>query len=206
MSAAKLSADLLIQMAKARRTIYALDKNLPVSTSRIQELVNETTLHTPSSFNSQSNRAVVLLGPEHDKLWDMTASTLRAIVPDDKWKHTEDRMAMFKKAAGTVLFFEDDDVVKGMQAAFPSYADRFPAWATQSAGMQQLLLWTALELEGLGANLQHYNPIIDDKVAATWSLPRSWRLNAQLVFGGRAGEPGDKEFKPLEDRVKVFGA
>lgn len=206
MSAAKLSADLLIQMAKARRTIYTLDKNLPVSTSRIQELVNETTLHAPSSFNSQSNRAVVLLGPEHDKLWDMTASTLRAIVPDDKWKHTEDRMAMFKRAAGTVLFFEDDDVVKGMQAAFPSYADRFPAWATQSAGMQQLLLWTALELEGLGANLQHYNPLIDDKVAATWSLPRSWRLNAQLVFGGRAGEPGDKEFKPLEDRVKVFGA
>ncbi|KHO00933.1 nitroreductase family protein [Metarhizium album ARSEF 1941] len=206
MSAAKLSADLLIQMAKARRTIYALDKNLPISTSRIQELVNETTLHTPSSFNSQSNRAVVLFGSEHDKLWDLTTSTLRAIVPDDKWKPTQDRMAMFKGAAGTVLFFEDQDAVKSMQAAFPAYADRFPGWATQSAGMQQLLLWTSLELEGLGANLQHYNPLIDEKVAATWDLPKSWQLNAQLVFGGRAGEPGTKEFKPLDERVKVFGA
>ncbi|KAG8420339.1 putative nitroreductase [Metarhizium acridum] len=190
MSAAKLSADLLIQMAKARRTIYALDKNLPVSASRIRELVNETTLHTPSSFNSQSNRAVVLLGSEHDKLWDMTTTA---------WPCS-------KGPPGTVLFFEDDDVVKSMQAAFPSYADRFPGWATQSAGMQQLLLWTALELEGLGANLQHYNPLIDDKVAAAWGLPKSWKLNAQLVFGGRAAEPGDKDFKPLEDRVKVFGA
>ncbi|CAG9942174.1 unnamed protein product [Clonostachys rosea f. rosea IK726] len=59
---------------------------------------------------------------------------------------------------------------------------------------------------GLGANLQHYNPIIDDKVAAQWSLPATWKLNAQLVFGGKAGEAGPKEFKPLEERVKVFGA
>ncbi|OAQ68327.1 nitroreductase [Pochonia chlamydosporia 170] len=206
MSAAKLSADVLFQMAKARRTIYALDKNLTISTSRIQELVNEATLHTPSSFNSQSNRAVVLFGAEHDKLWDIATSTLRAIVPDDKWKHTEDRMTMFKNAAGTILFFEDQDAVKGMQAAFPAYADRFPNWASQSAAMQQLLLWTGLELEGLGANLQHYNPLIDVQVADTWNLPKSWKLNAQLVFGGRAGEPGEKEFKPLEERVKVFGA
>ncbi|KAG6021501.1 hypothetical protein E4U41_002474 [Claviceps citrina] len=93
-----------------------------------------------------------------------------------------------------------------MQAAFPAYADRFPGWAAQSAGMQQCLLWTALELEGLGANLQHYNPLIDRKVAETWGLPESWTLGAQLVFGGRVAEAGDKEFKPLEERVKVFGA
>lgn len=206
MSAPKLSADLLFQMAKARRSIYALDKNLTVSTKRIQDLVNEATLHTPSSFNSQSNRVVVLFGTEHGKLWDIATTTLRAIVPDDKWKHTEDRIAMFKNAAGTILFFEDEEAVRGMQAAVPAYADRFPNWASQTAAMQQLLLWTGLELEGLGANLQHYNPIIDEKVAETWNLPTTWKLNAQLVFGGRAGEPREKEFKPLEERVKVFGA
>ncbi|KAG5981147.1 hypothetical protein E4U55_003234 [Claviceps digitariae] len=206
MSAPKLSADLLLEMAKSRRTIYALNKTLPVPTSRIHELVNQTTLHTPTSFNSQSTRLVVLFGPEHDKLWDLTSSTLRAIVPDDKWQHTQDRLTGFKNAAGTVLFFEDQDAVKAMQAAFPTYADRFPVWASQSAGMQQHLLWTALELDGLGANLQHYNPLIDEKVAQTWDLPKSWTLNAQLVFGGRAGEPGEKTFQPLEERVKVFGA
>lgn len=204
--AAKLSADVLLQMAKSRRTFYPLSKDLTISTQRIQELVNETTLHTPSSFNSQSNRAVVLFGAEHDKLWDITSDILKAIVPEASWKPTGDKMAMFKGAAGTVLFFDDNEVIQTMQNKFPSYTDKFPIWATQSNGMQQHLLWTALELEGLGANLQHYNPLIDEKVAETWGLPSNWKLNAQLVFGGKTGEASAKEFQPLEQRVKVFGA
>ncbi|KEY65934.1 hypothetical protein S7711_07739 [Stachybotrys chartarum IBT 7711] len=203
--AAKFNADTLIQLAKSRRTYYALNKELPVPTSRITDIVNELTLHTPSSFNSQSNRVLVLFGAEHDKLWDMTSDILKTIVPEEAWEPTAGRIAGFKAGAGTILFFDDQDVVNGMQAQFAAYADKFPGWASQSLGMQQILTWTALELEGLGANLQHYNPLIDQKVAETWKVPESWKLNAQLVFGGRAGEPGDKDFKPLEERVKVFG-
>lgn len=72
--------------------------------------------------------------------------------------------------------------------------------------MLQLAIWTALEAEGLGANLQHYSPLIDAKVAETWKIPPTWKLNAQLVFGGRGAEPGPKEFKPIADIYKVFGA
>jgi predicted oxidoreductase (fatty acid repression mutant protein) len=72
--------------------------------------------------------------------------------------------------------------------------------------MHQIAVWTALELEGFGANLQHYNPLIDDKVAATWGVPKDWELASTLVFGTPVGEPGDKTFLPLEERVKVFGA
>lgn len=205
MSGGKMSADALLQMAKTRRTIYKLNKTLPVAAGRIRELVQQTTLHTPSSFNSQSNRVVVLVGAEHDRLWDFAAEALRAIVPDDRWPATADRIAGFRAAAGSALFFTDDDAVKDMQAKFPTYADRFPSWADQSNGMQQLLLWTALELEGLGANLQHYNPLIDQKVAATWDIPASWKLNAQLVFGGKDADAGEKDFQPLDHRVKFYG-
>jgi predicted oxidoreductase (fatty acid repression mutant protein) len=205
--AAKVSADSLISLIKNRRTFYALTKDLgSVTPARIQELVKETTLHTPSSFNSQTNRLVVLFGAEHDKLWDITSETLKTVVPEDGWKATSDKLALFKGAAGTILFFDDNDVVSGMQSKFPPYADKFPVWASQSNGMQQFLLWTAFEAEGLGANLQHYNPLIDQKVAEAWKVPSSWKLNAQLVFGGRTGEPNAKEFKPIEERVKVFGA
>ena len=93
-----------------------------------------------------------------------------------------------------------------MQEKFALYADKFPLWATQSDAMLQFTIWTALEAEGLGANLQHYNPIIDSKVAETWKTPSNWRLNAQLVFGGKTGEAGEKTQLPIEDRVKVFGA
>ena len=75
--------------------------------------------------------------------------------------------------------------------------------------MHQFALWTALEAEGAGANLQHYNPIIDSKVAARWSIPEEWSLKAQLVFGGRAGPSqweGKKPQQPLEERLMVFGA
>jgi len=71
--------------------------------------------------------------------------------------------------------------------------------------MHQFAAWTALEAEGFGANLQHYNPIIDDKVRAQWNVPEDWNLRAQLVFGGRAGAPGEKTFKPLEDRLFIHG-
>lgn len=60
--------------------------------------------------------------------------------------------------------FEDDTVIRSMQKEFELYKDNFPVWANQSNGMLQFAVWTALELEGLGASLQHYNPLIDDEV------------------------------------------
>lgn len=49
-----------------------------------------------------------------------------------------------------------------------------------------------LEDTGLGASLQHYNPLIDDEVRKRWSLPREWKLIAQMPFGTPAGEPGER--------------
>lgn len=73
--------------------------------------------------------------------------------------------------------------------------------------MLQFAVWTALEAEGLGANLQHYNPLVDAKVAEEWKVPSSWKLSAQLVFGGKTtADAGAKEFKPVEEKLKVYGA
>jgi len=66
-------------------------------------------------------------------------------------------------------------------------------------------VWTALENEGLGCSLQHYNPLIDQQISRTWDVPGEWRLRAQMPFGGPAGQPGEKQFKPLEERVFVHG-
>ncbi|KAH6889923.1 Nitroreductase-like protein [Thelonectria olida] len=204
--AAKISADLLIQLAKNRRSIYPLTKDLPISTARITEIVNDATLQTPSSFNNQSNRIAVLFGAEHEKLWDITKDTLKAIVPADAFAATEQKLNLFRGAAGTVLFFADQTVVEDFQAKFAPYADKFPHWAAQSAAIQQYITWTAFEAEGLGANLQHYNPLIDAQVQENWKIPATWKLDAQLVFGGKTSDAGEKTYQPLEERVKVFGA
>lgn len=66
-------------------------------------------------------------------------------------------------------------------------------------------VWVALQGEGFGANLQHYSPLIDEGIQKQWSLPASWKLDAQLVFGAPASESSEKAFAPIEDRFKVFG-
>lgn len=66
------------------------------------------------------------------------------------------------------------------------------------------IVWTTLESLGFGANLQHYNPLVDEAIAKEWSLPSEWGLVAQLVFGTPAGEVAEKSFNDLEGRVKVF--
>ncbi|CAJ2508098.1 Uu.00g092840.m01.CDS01 [Anthostomella pinea] len=202
-----ISANSVLELIKARRSYYQLTKDLPIPASRVDEIVKEALLHVPSSFNSQSNRIVVLYGADHDKLWDITSEILKPYVTDEAaWASTEKRMAGFRGGAGTVLFFDDQETVFEYQKNVPLYKDKFPAWATQSDAMLQFACWTALEAEGLGANLQHYNPLIDERVAKEWGVPTTWQLNAQLVFGGRAGEPGPKTFKPVEERFKSFGA
>ena len=69
----------LQQAAETRRSIYALNKNLPISNEEISEIVKHAVLHTPSSFNSQSTRVVVLFGEEHGKVWQFVEDALRAI-------------------------------------------------------------------------------------------------------------------------------
>ncbi|KAK3325343.1 Nitroreductase-like protein [Apodospora peruviana] len=206
MSSTTVSANAVLDQIKNRRTYYPLSKDLTVSPERVQEIIKEAVQHVPSSFNSQSNRVVVLFGDAHEKLWDITTEILKGIVPEANFAPTAGKMAMFKGAAGSVLFFEDQEVVEGMQAKFALYAEQFPIWAMQSNAMLQHTVWVALEAEGLGANLQHYNPIINAKVAEEWKIPSTWKLSAQLVFGGKTGPAGEKTFNPIEDKLKVFGA
>lgn len=189
---------------KARRSIYAISKEEVVSDQRVEEIVAEAVLHTPSSFNSQSSRVVVLFHEQHDKLWDITKETLREIVPADSFAPTEEKMAAFRSGRGTVLFFEDQEVIQGLQEQFALYKDNFPVWSEQSSGMLQFVVWTALANEGIGATLQHYNPLIDEKVRKEWNIPASWKLIAQMPFGKPMAEPGEKPFNPIESRMKVF--
>ena len=196
----------LQQLAEKRRSIYALSNQLPVSNDAIVKLVEHAVLHTPSAFNSQSTRIVVLFGDDHNKLWQMTEDTLRDIVDnEEQFAATKEKMDGFKAGAGTVMFFEDHSVIRDMQAAAPLYADKFPIWSHQTSAMHQYVIWTALASINVGANLQHYNPIIDKKVANEWNIDEHWELNAQMVFGAIEQPAGDKEFKPVADRMQVFG-
>lgn len=198
-----MSKDFLTAVAD-RRSFYGISKEKVVSDDRIKEIIDHAVKHTPSSFNSQSTRVVLLLGDHHDKLWDITKEALRKIVPADQFGSTEDKINSFKNGYGTILFFEDNKVIESLQQQFAAYKDNFPIWSQQTSGMHQFVIWTALEIEGFGASLQHYNELIDSDVRKEWDIPENWKLIGQMPFGKPTEEPKEKEFQPLEERIKVF--
>lgn len=198
-----MSKDFLAAVAD-RRTFYGINKEAVISDDKIKEIIDHAVKHTPSAFNSQSARVVLLLGNQHDRLWDITKEALRKVVPADQFSSTEEKINSFRSGYGTVLFFEDNSVIESLQQQFALYKDNFPIWSQQASGMHQFVIWTALEIEGLGASLQHYNELIEADVKKEWSIPNNWKLIAQMPFGKPTAAPGEKQFQPLEERVKVF--
>lgn len=196
----------LQHIAETRRSIYALGKNSSINKDQVIQIVEHALQHTPSAFNSQSTRALALFGIEHEKLWELAKEELEKVTPKEKFSATENRINGFKAAAGSVLFFEDQEVIKGLQEKFPLYAENFPIWSEQTNAMHQYAIWTALSAAGVGANLQHYNPLIDAKVSQTWDIPNHWKLRAQLIFGNILSPSGQKDFLPMENRLKVCGS
>lgn len=179
-----------------RRSQYALGKNLPISESEVLEIIDNAVKYSPSAFNSQTAHAVVLLGDNHQKLWDIAFEELGKFLPNEDAKTaTKAKLDGFAAAYGTILFFEDHDVVKGLQEQFPSYADNFPIWSEQSTGIASFAVWNALAEAGVGANIQHYNPVIDERVAKEWNIPANLVLRAQMPFGEIVGEPTPIERK-----------
>lgn len=90
-----------------------------------------------------------------------------------------------------------------MQEQFPRYAENFTVWANQANGMLQLAIWSGLRELGIGASLQHYNPVIDERVKKLLQLPEEYVFVAQMPFGGIVNEPALKEKEDINKRVRV---
>ena len=195
----------ILDMFKKRRSIYVLGKNITLSQSETAENVKQCIKNAPSAFNSQTARAVVLFGSEHQKLWQIVLSHLQKVTPAGKFGATQNKITSFAEACGTVLFFEDMAAVEELQKQYPLYYDAFPVFSCQSSGMAQYMVWTMFASENIGASLQHYNPLIDDDVKKEFNLPASWKLMSQMPFGSIEAAAGEKSFLPLENRVLIKG-
>ena len=186
----------ILEGLRLRRTVYQLNKELPIPAAEVRQLIEETTELVPDAFNMKSARVIVAFGAKQDALWD-------AVYEAFGGKVAREKIDGFCAAAGTVLYFYDETVVSALQEKFPLYAANFPVWANQANGMLQLAVWTALRERGIGANLQHYNPVIDERVKALFGVSASWKLIAQMPFGGIVEEPGKKDDEEISRRVRI---
>lgn len=203
--------DNLFAAAETRLSCYTLSDESTIPDTRIHEIVNAAVKHAPSSFNVQSARAVILVKDDHQALWDLADRAVKSSTEEKNHEFLQKMVSGFRKAYGSVLWFEDKDALDGLAAKNPLFGHLVPEWADSSSGMHQFLVWTALELEGMGCNLQHFNfiPEFAEEVLKHWNLPKQWIFKSQLVFGKPTdGLKRGKErtYAPLADRVMIFGS
>ena len=187
----------------ARRSEYSLDAR-DVDTDAVIARIRGIAGSVPSAFNAQSARILCLIGEDHRRFWEMVEDVLRERSRDpERFKGTKAKLAGFRAAAGTILFYEVDSKTKELMEAHPSYRDMFPQWAEHGNAMMQFAVWCAITDMGLGANIQHYNPLIDSRAAEMLSVPDGYRLVAQMVFGRVTDPAGPKGKLSGDDIVSV---
>ena len=185
-----------LESFNCRRSYYALDDNIKLSDEQIIDFVTETVRLVPDAMDRNTQNVAILMGDAHKKLWDNIYDVYEGQVKREK-------IDGFKAGYGTVLFFYDEIMVRENEVNYPLYKLNFLPWAYQANGMLQISVWNGLTEMGLGVNLQHYNPIIDEMVQREFGIEDNLVLLAQMVFGNPIAPPDPKE-KSAEGRVRVL--
>lgn len=79
-----------------RRSFYTLKKTCSVPDETLKSIVERSVLHSPSAFNAQQSRAIIVTSAMHDQLWDMVIETYNKLFKDNG--------ASLSFATGWVLF------------------------------------------------------------------------------------------------------
>lgn len=193
-----------IDIIKQRRSVYDLHKHLPISEKKLMRILEDVITESPTAFNMQSSHVIVLLDGQHERLWNIITKTLKDVVPSDKFEPTQNKMDMFTNAKGTILFFENTQIIELLKIDYPLYKDQFNNFALIGMGILQGNIWNALAEVEIGASLQHYNPLIDKAVKEEWDIPEHYQLSAQMVFGGIGSIPEPKEKVDVHSRLNLY--
>ncbi|MDO5788287.1 MAG: nitroreductase family protein [Fusobacterium sp.] len=187
----------LKKILEKRRSIYNIGNDLPISEDEVTTLVKDLTELVPDAFDMKSARVIILFNEKHHFFWDTVFNIFDG-------KISREKIESFKSGAGTILYFYDKNVVQVLQEKFPLYAQNFPIWANQANGMLQFTIWSGLAEKGIGANLQHYNPVIDKKIKEIFNIPESYEFVAQMPFGNIKLEALSKAKENIDTRVIVI--
>ncbi|KAJ0275991.1 hypothetical protein Brms1b_007735 [Colletotrichum noveboracense] len=177
--------------ASYRRTIYGLKGTSSVPDSRARDIIQKIQVFAPSAYNTQPIRYSLVTGEKHKLFWEII---IQAAEPSIKgtneaaWKSMQGFLQNHKAAYGSVVVWESLNAQNKGAESHKSAAQMFPQYGDHASGMAQMLLWTALELEGLGANLKHMQSIPQVEVALKefCGVPEDYSLKAHINYGDKA--------------------
>lgn len=195
-----------LQTLKNRRSIYNLGTNVNLSNEEITSIISDCLKHSPSAFNYPTTNVIIAFGEKHQQIWQITTDILKEKLAkkEETFAVAQNKINKFKAGVGTILFFEDTEIINELKETYAMYAENFSTWSNQANGMLQNNIWTALSQVNIGANLQHYNPLIDDKIKELFSIPDTWKLTAQMPFGSIEAQANEKYIEDISTRLKVY--
>ncbi|KAK7194248.1 hypothetical protein NESM_000339600 [Novymonas esmeraldas] len=189
--------DALAAVKLARQLTSVLPQH--VTRDYLTTVVQRAVALTPSSFNSQSTRVVVLHGRMHRLFWQrLIGHTV----------HLAKEAALLTDqvvpAACTVILCEDMDVVRRMQATFPKYASLLPGHAEQASAMCELSVVSALGCDGVATLSRHHRIDLHENFHEVFTVPPSWEMRAQIACGGCGNAGYEKETLSDDHYFKII--
>ena len=80
-----------LDLVQKRRSIYHLNNKTDVSIKKIVETIQTCLKHSPSAFNSQTSRIILLINEPYLSFWSSTNNTLKEITPPEKFNQTNEK-------------------------------------------------------------------------------------------------------------------
>jgi len=193
----------ILELMNKRHSFYDINDKISLKNSELEALIKKCMELYPSSFNTQSARLMLLYNQKHLYFWSLVEDKLLKTAPKDKTEDIKKRIASFAKGYGTILFFDDSNIVKELEKKMPLYADNFKNWSHQSNAILQFMIWSALSDKNIGASMQHYNPLVDDCVKTAFNVPKNWEFVAQMPFGGIESQPQPHSFNDIDGKILI---
>jgi uncharacterized protein len=160
------------------------------------ERVQEAILRTPSAYGVPVWH-VVLVHQRRAAFWDEVELGFRQFLSGERLERYLDRLQGFRAAAAVALIYEDRDSLPELRDAWNLSDETARSFVQQGLGMVQLAIWLAITAEGLVTSLQHWDWLIQDRIADFIGLPADrYHLAATMPIGLPAEEP--RQTTPIE--------
>lgn len=194
------------EVALKRRSHYALSAEWVAPQEDVETLLKSVLRSVPTHFNSQSVRMVLLTDDAHRRHWELIEQILISQIGEEQYnKSTRAKIHnSFMSGVGTVLYFEESSITKGLSEQMPLYADNFAKWAHQVQGSHQWAVWIGLTELGFGASLQHYIGMNDTAIKEQVGVPAEWEFIAHMPFGKALDDPEVKPKTSMDELLKVL--
>lgn len=155
----------------------------PETIARLQDAV----VRTPSAFGVTPWQ-IVILQEQRDAFWDEVAAAFHDGLEGDRLQRYLDRLGGFRSGAGVILIYEDLAARPALQQSWGLSEQTAHDFVHQGLGMLQLAIWLVLTEEGLVTSLQHWDWLIQDRLAALLEMPTE---RYQLISVLPLGEPAE---------------